>query len=173
VLEGTAHPSICPPPEVFFIVTVSAVLADIRCGSVPLPPDCPLDPREYAQAWRAWGPGPQWVTRVHGDPLLNAHGLARCGCEVCLARLGEIDPDEHRRALERIAAAAPKRCDVGPAREHLRRLLAGGRTMTSVAVDAGLDRTTLNRVLRADVRRVNVATAEALLAVATGGSPAP
>ena len=40
---------------------------------------------------------------------------------------------------------------------YLRELLEGGRSMTSVAVDAGLDRTALNRVLRPDVRRVAAA----------------
>jgi DNA-binding phage protein len=131
---------------------------------VPLPDGCPLDPTEYASAWPAIGGGGS-VTRGHGDPLMNAYELVKCGCEVCLARLGEIDPDELERAHERIAAAAPKRVDVGPAREHLRRLLAVGRSMTSIAAEAGVDKTTLVRAMRPDVKRLHVRTAEAVLAV--------
>jgi DNA-binding phage protein len=43
--------------------------------------------------------------------------------------------------------------------------VAAGRTLTAIAVAAGLDRTTLNRVLRPDVKRVRASTSAALLAV--------
>jgi hypothetical protein len=141
---------------------------------VELPPDCPYSPGEYFVAWPFMG---GWKGFRHGDPAAGEYRLEHCcDCGVCLATLAELNPlaaeRVRRRAAEaeaerqRLAAVASHRkVDVVPAREHLRQLLATGRTMTSVAVDAGLDRTTLNRVLRPDVVRVRADTAQALLAV--------
>lgn len=56
--------------------------------------------------------------------------------------------------------------DVGPVRERVQALLAAGLTRQQLAERTGLDRTTINRLLRRDVRRVHTDTAAALLAVA-------
>lgn len=118
-----------------------------------------------------------WKAYRHGDVEAGAFRLERCcDCDRCLDALTGLDPGAAERVRRRVVeaeaervrrelAVAARRVDVTPVRDHLRELLEGGRSMTSVAVDAGLDRTTLNRVLRPDVRRVAAATASAVLAV--------
>jgi hypothetical protein len=141
---------------------------------VSLPTDCPLDPGEY---FVAWGYGDRWTGYRHGDPAAGAYRFEHCcDCDRCLDALAELDPGAaervRRRGVEaeadgvrRELAASSKRVDVGPVREHLRQLLASGRSMTSIAVEAGVDKTTLVRAMRPDVKRLHVRTAEAVLAV--------
>ena len=65
-------------------------------------------------------------------------------------------------ASQPIPGRAPRRLDIGPVRERLRALLEAGMTYTDIAVAAGIDRTTLYRILRPDVRGVHIDTATAL-----------
>jgi hypothetical protein len=59
----------------------------------------------------------------------------------------------------------PKRVDVAPARGHIVELVAQGWSLTRIATAAGVDKTTLVRAMRPDVKRLHVRTAEAVLAV--------
>ena len=55
--------------------------------------------------------------------------------------------------------------EVAAVRAHVVELLAGGMTRSALALAAGVDATTVTRLLRPDVRQVRTATAEAVLAV--------
>jgi hypothetical protein len=78
----------------------------------------------------------------------------------------------HRQKLERRAerlrrseAAAGRRVDVPPARQHVERLLAGGMTIEDVAVRSKLDRATVRRMLKPATKGVFCESAATMLAV--------
>ena len=135
----------------------------------PAPGAPDLDGEYYNLAAARWNELHQcWQAPYHGMGSMEA--LELCGCAKCLdelttrRRLVERERWRQEHPGERWSARACT-VEVGPVREHLRALLDAGMSRTEVAVAAGVDRTTLSRVLRADVRRVHADTATALLAV--------
>lgn len=128
---------------------------------------CDLDGSVYnlRSAW--WGPPNEyfpsgWRATKHGCGLTET--MRRCGCPICFERAEVLE----RRHVPPPPPPEPepKRLEVAPVAEHVRRLLAGGMSRTQLAVAAGIDRTTITRLLREDVCRVSVDTAERLLGIA-------
>jgi hypothetical protein len=86
----------------------------------------------------AWRIGDGWKCYRHGDIEAGASRLEfSCDCERCLGALEEINPYAAIRKRQRLAeaeaeaehqrlevVATHRKVDVGPAREHLRQLLA-------------------------------------------------
>jgi hypothetical protein len=72
-----------------------------------------------------------------------------------------------RRAerLRRSEAAAGRRVDVAPARQHVEKLLGAGLTIEDVAVRSKLDRATVRRMLKPATKGVFRESAAAVLAV--------
>jgi hypothetical protein len=134
----------------------------------PLPPGpCPLDASVYnlASAW--WGVPNEhfltgWRAFFHGAGTPTA--LEACGCPLCHERLELTGPRPAPLPPEP-SPEPPRSVDVEPVRAHVRELLAAGVTRETIAVAAGIDSTTIGRLLRADVRGVLATTAAALLAV--------
>jgi hypothetical protein len=135
---------------------------------VRTPPEwpCDLDPAEFNVATASWrGDQRRWVACRHGVGSFDM--VDACGCDVCATRAATMRAPRHPAVTRRPPAppAEPRTVDVAPVREHVEQLLAAGMSRKSIAVAAGIDRTTVNRLLRADVTRVHVDTAETLLAV--------
>ena len=130
-----------------------------------------LDPSEFnlASAW--WGPPnvhfPSGWRAFHHGAGVTAEHLAGC-CPLCDERLEQLRPRPVGSQLPTAVPPAPeppRTVDVGPVRAHVRELLATGVSREAIAVTAGIDATTIGRVLLVDVPGVLAKTATALLAV--------
>ena len=128
------------------------------------PPPCDLDPNVYiiGSAWYDGRTGQhQWKALMHGAPV--EHALVLCACPLCVERLGQLTakwepppPPEPE---------PPRVVDVEPVRLDVLELLADGLSRQQIAEAAEIDATTVTRLLRSDVKRVSVTTADAVLAV--------
>jgi hypothetical protein len=128
-----------------------------------------FDPAVVNTAAMRWNArGGYWEAPQHGAG--SGEQLARCTCWACHHELARRRSAGERARWREEHPGVPfpsplRTSEVGPVREHLAGLLAAGMTRTEVAVAAGVDRSTINRLLRPDVRRVADATAAAVLAV--------
>lgn len=134
-------------------------------------PPCDLDSAEFNLCSAFWAPPNEyfpsgWRAMKHGVPVNREHLLA-CGCPLCMEGYEKLVrwAAPPVRPPEPEPVEPPRKVDVGPVRAHVLELLD---TMSrgEVAVAAGVDVTTIARLLRPDVRQVTVETAEAVLAVA-------
>jgi hypothetical protein len=135
----------------------------------PEPPPYDLGPEfNRASAW--WGPPNEifpsgWRASCHGVGG-DVPALRRCGCGPC-RELADYWDESVRMAGRPLASSPepkpPAVVDIGPVRAMIVELLEG-MSRTELAV-AGIDKTTIARLLRPDVRAVRADTAEALLAV--------
>ena len=113
-------------------------------------------------AWFDARPGEQrWKAFHHGAPV--EHALVLCDCPVCVERLGQLTT--RREPPPPPQPEPPKRVDAGPVREHVLELLGSGMSRDGIATAAGVDRSTVCRVLQPYAARVSVDTAAALLTV--------
>lgn len=141
-------------------------------------PPCDLDPFEFNLHTAWWGPPNEfsspngWRASHHGVGG-DEKALRRCGCGPCM-EMAEYWRQSFEQAARYGPAALARRppaepvertVPVGPVMKHLRQLAASGMSHTEIARAAGLDRSTLYRCRRADVKRVAESTASALLAV--------
>jgi hypothetical protein len=128
-----------------------------------------FDPGVVNTAAMRWNPhGRCWQAPRHGGGA--SEQLARCSCWECRAELGRRRLANQRARWRDEHPGRPfpgprQTVEVDTVREHLAVLFAAGMTRLDVAVAAGVDRSTLGRLLRPDVRRVHVDTAAAVLAV--------
>ncbi len=128
-------------------------------------PPCDLDSAEYnlTSAW--WGPPNEhfpsgWRALRHGcGPIAD---MRACACPVCWERAERID---HRPGPPPPPESEPKRVETGPVRDHVLELLAAGMSRDEIAIAAGIDRSTVCRLLKPYAAKVSCETAAALLAV--------
>lgn len=91
----------------------------------------------------------------HGT--VNGYVNYDCRCAPCVAARADYDARRHVTTQRQIA--------VGPVRNHVSKLLAGGATKQAIARTAGVGNATLHAIVNGDTRRVQAETAERLLAV--------
>lgn len=139
-------------------------------------PPCDLDPEVYnlhsawydrtLQRWKATKHGVIVVSRS-GDPV---ELLLACGCEPCAARADDWTERRERQSAARAARAEvvdppPARVDADEVRAHLEDLIEGGMSSGQIAVAAGVDYSTVRRVLKPWASQVAATTARRLLMV--------
>ena len=128
-------------------------------------PPCDLDPLTFIVAAAFWHPvSLRWMAPMHGKAVANVAVMDACGCLACvggarLVRSWRQGPP----APPLPEPEPPKRVDVGPVRERVLELLASGWSRDEIATAAGVDRSTVCRLLRPYAARVSVDTAAAVL----------
>ena len=128
---------------------------------------CDLDPEVFNVAAAFVHPvTDRWMAPHHGVGQRST--LKACGCAVCMdAYEGWVAAEREAGPVRRPPPepAPPRTVEIGPVRLLVVGLL-DQMSRHELAAAAGIDATTISRLLRADVRRVSVTTAEALAAVA-------
>jgi len=137
-------------------------------GGMRSAPACDLDPAVFNLATAFYDARQGcWRAPKHGVGLADV--LSACGCPVCVAVL-----DRRAAGAERPPAPPVRRPSpfvaVDDTRARVQALIGAGWSRTAIAVAAGLDQATVDRVLRPDVQRIRVESAAGILAV-TGDPP--
>lgn len=99
------------------------------------------------------------MTRRHG-PSGYTGG---CRCETCKA--GKRDLLRHRRRMKAYGRPITDLVDVGPARDHLKKLLAAGVSLDKICEESGVSYGALSRTLYLGQKRMKSASSEAILAL--------
>jgi hypothetical protein len=92
---------------------------------------------------------------------LGCKSRPACLCDVCIEGSRRRRKHDHVRRSRGISGMAP----TGPLSMHVKRLIKGGRSVTGIAVESGVDPKTVRRVLHLRVSEVWQSTADKLLAL--------